>query len=69
MSNPLINILGVSSKTINKSIVEQFKDFRNSFKGDPQAKINEMLSSGQITQSQLNQATEMAKFVQVMLKK
>ena len=69
MSNPLINILGVSSKTNNKSIVEQFKDFRNSFKGDPQAKINEMLSSGQITQSQLNQATEMAKLVQGMLKK
>ena len=69
MSNPLINILGVSSQTSNKSIVEQFKDFRNSFKGDPQAKINEMLSSGQITQSQLNQATEMAKLVQGMLKK
>ena len=69
MANPLMNILGVSSHTSNKSIVEQFRDFRNSFKGDPQAKINEMLSSGQITQSQLNQATEMAKMVQVMLKK
>ena len=69
MANPLMNILGVSSQTRNKSIVEQFRDFRNSFKGDPQAKINEMLSNGQITQSQLNQATEMAKMVQVMLKK
>ena len=69
MANPLMNVLGVSSQTNNKSIVEQFKDFRNSFKGDPQDKINEMLSSGQITQSQLNQATEMAKMVQVMLKK
>ena len=69
MANPLMSVLGVSSQTNSKSIVEQFKDFRNSFKGDPQAKINEMLSSGQITQSQLNQATEMAKMVQVMLKK
>ena len=69
MANPLMSVLGVSSQTNNKSIVEQFKDFRNSFKGDPHAKINEMLSSGQITQSQLNQATEMAKMVQVMLKK
>lgn len=69
MANPLMNILGVSFQTRNKSIVEQFRDFRNNFKGDPQAKINEMLSSGQITQSQLNQATEMAKMVQVMLKK
>ena len=69
MANPLMSVLGVSSQTRNKSVAEQFKDFRNSFKGDPQAKINEMLSSGQITQSQLNQATEMAKMVQVMLKK
>ena len=69
MANPLMSVLGVSSQTNSKSIVEQFKDFRNSFKGDPQAKINEMLSNGQITQSQLNQATEMAKMVQVMLKK
>ena len=69
MANPLMSVLGVSSQTDSKSIVEQFKDFRNSFKGDPQAKINEMLSSGQITQSQLNQATEIAKMVQVMLKK
>ena len=69
MANPLMSVLGVSSQTNSKSIVEQFKDFRNSFKGDPQAKINEMLSSGQITQSQLNQATEMAKMVQVMFKK
>lgn len=69
MANPLMSVLGVSSQTNSKSIAEQFKDFRNSFKGDPQAKINEMLSNGQITQSQLNQATEMAKMVQVMLKK
>lgn len=69
MANPLMSVLGVSPQTRNKSVAEQFKDFRNSFKGDPQEKINEMLSSGQITQSQLNQATEMAKMVQVMLKK
>ena len=69
MANPLMSVLGVSSNTNSKSVVEQFKDFRNSFKGDPQAKINEMLSSGQITQSQLNQATEMAKMVRAMLKK
>ena len=69
MANPLMSVLGVSSNTNSKSVVEQFKDFRNSFKGDPQAKINEMLISGQITQSQLNQATEMAKMVRAMLKK
>lgn len=66
--NPLMNIVGVSN-TNNKSIIEQFKDFKNSFKGDPQQKINEMLASGQITQQQLNQATEMAKLLRSMIKK
>lgn len=38
MSNPLINLLGASSKGVssgNKSIVQQFIEFKNSFKGDP----------------------------------
>lgn len=69
MSNPLVNIVGAQSYNKNKSIVEQFKEFRESFKGDPQAKINEMLSSGQITQQQLNEATEMAKLIKGMIHK
>ena len=60
--NQLMNLVGVSNKS-QKSIVEQFKEFRNSFKGDQQTKINEMLASGQITQKQLNEATEMAKMI------
>lgn len=66
--NPLMNIVGVPN-TNNKSIIEQFKDFKNSFKGDPHQKINEMLASGQITHQQLNQATEMAKLIRSMIKK
>ena len=69
MANPLMNVLGVSSQRTNKSIVEQFKDFRASFKGNPQDKINEMLASGQITQQQLNEATEMAKLIKGMIHK
>ena len=53
--NPIMNVVGVSGSR-NKSIVQQFKEFRASFKCDPREKINEMLSSGQITQEQLNQA-------------
>lgn len=69
MSNPLTNLLGVAPQDTNKSIVEQFKEFKASFKGDPQAKINEMLSSGQITQQQLNEATELAKLIKGMMHK
>ena len=69
MANPLMNILGVSSQRTNKSIVGQFKDFRASFKGNPQDKINEMLANGQITKQQLNEATEMAKLIKGMIHK
>ena len=69
MANPLMRVLGVSSQRTNKSIVEQFKDFRASFKGNPQDKINEMLANGQITQQQLNEATEMAKLIKGMIHK
>lgn len=60
--NPLMNLVGVFDKS-QKSIVEQFKEFRNSFKGDQQDKINEMLASGQITKQQLNEATEITKMI------
>ena len=68
MANPLLSLTGVVNKR-QKSIVEQFRDFRGSFKGDPQARINELLVSGKITQSQLNQATEMANMIKGMMKK
>lgn len=68
MSNPLLSLSGVASQR-PKSIVEQFREFRCSFKGDPQARINELLASGKITQAQLNQATEMANMIKGMMKK
>lgn len=69
MTNPLLQTLGVSSKSNNKNIVEQFKEFKNSFQGDPQAKINELLTSGRVTQEQINQATEMANLIKGLMKK
>lgn len=69
MANPLLQSLGVSSKSNNKNIVEQFKEFKNSFQGDPQAKINELLTSGMVTQAQINQATEMANLIKGLMKK
>lgn len=68
MPNPLLSLSGVVNER-PKSIVEQFRDFRGSFKGDPQARINELLASGKITQSQLNQATELANMIKGMMKK
>lgn len=68
MTNPLLSLSGVVSQR-PKSIVEQFRDFKSSFKGDPHARINELLASGKITKEQLNQATEMANMIKGMMKK
>lgn len=63
MANPLAQRFGVASQAKPKSFAQQFSEFRRSFSGDPQAKINEMLANGQVTQAQVNQATEMAKLI------
>ena len=43
-----------------KNLMQQYQQFRQTFQGDPQQKIQEMLNSGQITQNQINQARNMA---------
>ena len=43
-----------------QNLIQQYKQFRQTFQGDPQQKVQEMLSSGQITQEQVNQARSMA---------
>ena len=67
MSNPLLRVALVSRKNDSKSIVEQFKEFRNSFNGDTQAKIDELLASGRVTQFQINQAIGMANLMKVCI--
>lgn len=63
MSNPLAQRLGVSSQPRQKTTSEQFREFRQSFKGDPQAKINELLASGQVSQEQVNNAMALAQMI------
>ena len=46
---------------MNKNdIVTQFNSFRRNFNGNPQQMIQQMLNSGRITQTQLNQAIQQA---------
>lgn len=41
-------------------MIQQYRNFRQTFQGDPQQKIQEMLNNGQITQAQVDQARTMA---------
>lgn len=49
-------------------VLQQFQQFRNSFQGNPQAVVQQMLQSGQINEAQLQQAMQMAKQFQNFIK-
>lgn len=43
------------------TMLQQFNEFKNSLRGkDPNAMLNQMIQSGQVTQEQLEQAKKMA---------
>ena len=61
MSNPIFNQMMRNTPMGNvQNLMGQYQQFRQTFKGDPRQKIQEMLNSGQITQQQVNQARSMA---------
>lgn len=43
-----------------QNMMAQFNQFKRTFKGDPQQTIDEMLKNGQINQTQIDQAKQMA---------
>ena len=49
-------------------MMQQFQQFRNTFRGNPQQMVQQMLQSGQITEAQLQQATQMARQFQSFVK-
>lgn len=48
-------------------MLRQFQQFQNSFRGNPQQQIQQLMSSGKITQAQYDQAVQMAQQFQQML--
>ena len=68
MSN-LFNALGGLPMFGNmQNFLTQFNQFKQTFSGDPQQTINQMLQSGQITQGQIDQAKQMADQIQKLMK-
>jgi hypothetical protein len=68
MGNPLYSLNNNTGRN-NKSIVEQFIEFKNTFQGNPQEKINQMLQSGQVTQKQVEDATALANMIKNLSKR
>ncbi len=61
--NPFFQAMGGGQP----NMIQQFVQFMNQMRGqDPNAIINELVSSGRLTQEQLNQAQQQAKQKQEM---
>lgn len=52
--NPLIN------SNSNNDFISRFKKFRQSFSGDPQQQVQQLLNSGKVSQEQYNAAVQKA---------
>ena len=69
MNNPIFNTMMQNTPLGGmQNLIQQYKQFRQTFQGDPQQKVQEMLSSGQITQEQVNQARSMATEFQKLMR-
>lgn len=65
MSSPLYQMYGQQSQQPQQpqqpqNIISEFMNFRNNFQGDPKAQVMNMLSSGQVSQAEYNQAVQQA---------
>lgn len=64
-NNPFFNALngGQMPGTMGgfPQLLQQFKQFKANFKGDPKAEVEKMLQSGKLSQRDLNQIQNIAK--------
>ena len=65
MSNPLFQAFGGGQNNQFAQLVQQFQQFRNTFRGDPQQEVQKLL---QISQQQLNQLQNAAQQFQALLR-
>ena len=75
MSNPLMQFMGGGSPPVlpgplgnMAQILQQFQQFRASFKGDPKQQVEMLRKSGQMSDAQYQQLEAMAKQITPFLK-
>lgn len=71
MANNLFNALGGNQQQADpmQAFLQQFNQFRQSFRGDPKQEVMKLLQSGQMTQQQFNQLGQAANRLMPMMKK
>lgn len=76
MPNPLFNALNSNTNQLNnlfgnnlQELIQRFQQFQSTFTGDPKQKVQELLTTGQMTQQQFNQIQQVARMFQQILPK
>lgn len=67
----LFNIFGRQQPPMNSgfaNMLGQFNQFKQNFNGDPKAQVQQLLDSGQMSQQQFNQLSQMATQFQNMMR-
>ena len=60
--NPLFNAFGNQSNPM-ADLIRQAKDFRKQFSGNPRQEVERLLQTGQMSQAQFNQFSQIAQQV------
>lgn len=60
MPNPLFNQLNPGAGAAGNPMLKRLADFRKTFSGDPRQTVQNLLNSGRISQTQLNQYAQQA---------
>lgn len=77
MSSSLFNNMNPQYNSMNNSLnntsflqfMNNFNTFKNNFQGDPKAQVQALLNSGQMTQEQFKQISQMANQFYSMISK
>ena len=69
MNNPLVGGMPMMNGPIGNmsQIIQNLNKFRQSFNGNPQEQIQQLLNSGKVSQKQYNDAYQMAQQIQKMM--
>ena len=66
MANALFNALGNNNPFAN--LIQQAKQMQQTFKGDPKLEVERLIKSGQMSQDQFNQYSQIANQIMQMMK-
>ena len=69
MNNPLMGGAPQTSGAMGnvQQLMQRFNQFRQTFQGDPRQQVQQLLNSGKVSQTQYNNAYQMAQQFQRMM--